>query len=52
MDLIMLTLFAARERTLKDWTKIIEEVDSRFEVHHTTPDLGPPSNIIHIIWKG
>lgn len=48
----MLTLFGARERTLKDWTVIIKEADLRFDISYTSPDSGPPSNIIDITWMG
>ena len=52
MDLIMLTFFAARERNLRDWTSIIEQTDSRFDVNYLNSNHGPPSNIIDITWKG
>ena len=52
MDLIMLTFFAARERTLKDWTSIIREADSRFDISYANSDYGPPSNIIDVTWRG
>ena len=52
MDLIMLALFAARERTLRDWTSVIREADSRFDVSYANSDYGPPSNIIDVITRG
>ena len=52
MDLVMLTLFGARERTLKEWTVIIKEADLRFDVSYTNSNSGPPSNIIDITWLG
>lgn len=48
----MLTLFGARERTLKDWTTVIEEADSMFDVRYAKSNAGPPSNIIDITWRG
>ena len=48
----MLTLFGARERTLKDWTAVIKEADLRFDISYTSSDAGRPSNIIDIIWLG
>lgn len=52
MDLVMLTLFGARERTLKDWTAIIKEAESKFDISYTSPDSEAPSNIIDITWMG
>ena len=51
MDLVMLTLFGARERTLKDWTILIKDADSRLDISYIKSNSGPPSNIIDIIWK-
>jgi hypothetical protein len=32
MDLAMLALFGAKERTAKDWEKLLQTVDTRFEI--------------------
>ena len=34
LDLLMLALFGAKERTAADWRKLLEEVDPRLEVLH------------------
>jgi hypothetical protein len=46
MDLTMLTLFGAKERTFEDWIGIIKEVSPNFRVNYA----GPPSNIIDLVW--
>lgn len=51
MDLIMLTFFAAKERTLKDWVTVIKGADSRFNVAYANSISGPPSNIIDVTWS-
>ena len=50
MDLVMLTFFGARERTLREWSDIVRKADSRFEVRYNTATSGPPSDIIDIVW--
>ena len=48
MDLIMLTFFGARERTLSDWTTIVKQADPNLRVHYG----GAPSNVLDIVWTG
>jgi len=47
MDLIMLTLFGARERTLSDWTAIVKQADSNLQVKYSYP----PSNVLDVVWN-
>lgn len=47
MDLIMLTFFGARERTLSDWTAIVKEADSNLQVKYSYP----PSNVLDVVWN-
>ena len=46
MDLIMLTFFGARERTLKDWTAIVKRADPNMRIAYG----GAPSNVLDITW--
>ena len=50
MDLVMLTFFGARERTLKEWKKIVERVDARLEIKLEST-FGSASDILDIVWK-
>ena len=51
MDLVMLTFFGARERTLREWKDIISKADSRFEVRCDIAS-DPPSDILDVVWTG
>ncbi len=48
MDLIMLTFFGARERSLDDWTAIVKEADPHLQIGYS----GAPSDILDIVWNG
>lgn len=51
MDLIMLTLFNAREREEADWIELFRQADPRFaDVRIWTPD-GAAMAIIEAVWK-
>lgn len=52
MDLVMLTFFGARERTLDEWKHIVRTADERFEVRYKQSASGPPSDILDVVWKG
>ena len=52
MDLVMLTFFGARERTLREWKDIIRTADERFEVEYKHVESGQPSDILDVVWKG
>ena len=52
MDLDLLTLFAARERTLKKWKEIFCGGDHTLEVKCKNSASGPPSDILDIVWNG
>ena len=52
MDLVMLTFFGARERTLGEWEEIIKRADQNFEVNYKDAEGGPPSDIIDVDWRG
>lgn len=51
-DLVMLTFFGSRERTLKEWKDMIRQADERFEVNYTSPASGPPSDVLDLVWRG
>ena len=51
MDLVMLTFFGARERTLAEWKDIVRNADSRFEVRYRASVDGPPSDILDVVWN-
>lgn len=52
MDLIMMTLYGARERTLEDFKAIFEEASLNFVVNHVEIAPGPQGDVIDIIWQG
>jgi hypothetical protein len=51
MDLIMMTLYGARERTLRDFKAIFEEASPNFVVNHVEVATGPQGDVIDIIWQ-
>ncbi|KAG8526577.1 uncharacterized protein KY384_008778 [Bacidia gigantensis] len=50
MDLVMLTFFGARERTLREWKEIVGKADERFEVRYQEAAPGTPSDILDVVW--
>ena len=50
MDLVMLTFFGSRERTLREWKAIVERVDEQLVVRCESP-TGSSSDILDIVWK-
>ena len=46
MDLVMLTFFGARERTLREWKDIVSKADSKFEVKYEQD-----SGILDVVWR-
>ena len=52
MDLVMLTFFGARERTLREWKDVVERADHRFEVGYNNTADGHQSDILDVVWNG
>lgn len=52
MDMIMLTLFNARERERSDWESIFKEADPRFENVRIWVPEGATLAIIEAVWAG
>lgn len=52
MDMIMLTLFDAREREENDWIELLQKADPQFRnIKIWTPE-GVAMAIIEVIWDG
>lgn len=52
MDMIMLSLFNARERDYSDWEQIFTEADSRFKDITIWVPEGATLSIIEAVWAG
>ena len=52
MDMIMLSLFNARERDYSDWEQIFTEADSRFTHITIWIPEGATLAIIEAVWAG
>lgn len=52
MDMIMLTLFNARERDRADWEHIFHEADPRFQDVGIWVPEGATLAIIEAVWSG
>lgn len=52
MDLIMLTLFNAREREEAEWIELFKKADPRFSNVKIWIPEGAAMAIIEIVWEG
>lgn len=52
MDMIMLTLFNAREREAADWIELFKKADPRFSNAKIWTPEGAAMAIIEIAWEG
>lgn len=52
MDMIMLTLFNARERERSDWESLFKEADYRFQDVRIWVPEGATLAIIEAVWAG
>ncbi|MCJ1308143.1 hypothetical protein MMC25_001795 [Agyrium rufum] len=51
-DLLMMTLFNARERELDDWKQVITDADKRFEITNVFTQSTSTTTAIEITWAG
>ena len=51
MDMLMLTLFNAREREEDDWRALFEQADPRFKVVRVSSAPGGGSGVIEAVWN-
>ena len=52
MDLVMLTFFGSRERTLREWKNIVSRADHRFEVKFKGAASGHQCDVLDVVWQG
>jgi len=49
MNLQMITLLNAKERTLRDWTELVAKADSRLKISTVSKPTGSQMSIIELV---
>jgi hypothetical protein len=52
MNLQMVTLLNAKERTLRDWTELFLKADSRLVIYSVSRPTGSQTSIIEVAFNG
>ena len=54
MDISMLIFFGARERTLEDWTEIVEKASPKFQLRYKALPVSQAGDraVLDIVWSG
>lgn len=52
MDLVMLSVLNAQERTKEDYEKLFEMADKRFKLKSITREKGCRMSVVEAVWDG